>query len=410
MNSRHSPAFCRFFACALTFWALCTGAPAYAVPLPAGAEIEISRLDGSTNCFDSYMHYRITGLAINTIYGIKFDVVVQQQGGANGVYSDYAVASPKSNDSGVIENKFTLGSFSKPNHLCADLQNAPFTISLRAGADPNYNEIATPPMVVSGWGGTPTVTSLNEPSSATISASGNACADASLHIVLEGLTANAGYIFSALDVVLEQGSSTGTLQLTDWMVTADGAGRYEGDVPLSSFSPASGITCADLAAGTPFDVKLTATLPGGAAVDGTTQYAFPPYTITVDKVAGGTVTCDPTVPTYGGSADCRVTPDTAAGYTFDRLDIVDDPAGTATLGTCSTSTPITCPISNVTGNVTVKGVFKQAQPQPQQPRVISDTPTMGDVGLLLSGLALAGAAVPALRRREKQGKKADTSR
>ncbi|MBQ6655950.1 MAG: hypothetical protein IJM64_01540 [Ottowia sp.] len=38
----------------------------------------------------------------------------------------------------------------------------------------------------------------------------------------------------------------------------------------------------------------------------------------------------------------------------------------------------------------------------------SSSPTMGELGLLLSGLALAGAAAPALRRREKQGKKADT--
>ena len=63
--------------------------------------------------------------------------------------------------------------------------------------------------------------------------------------------------------------------------------------------------------------------------------------------------------------------------------------------------------------------FLQPQPQqPQQPsggdgttpqpggiRVSSDTPTMGEVGLLLSGIALAGAGAGALRRRERQGKK-----
>ena len=38
----------------------------------------------------------------------------------------------------------------------------------------------------------------------------------------------------------------------------------------------------------------------------------------------------------------------------------------------------------------------------------NSSPTLGDIGLLLSGIALAGAAAPALRRREKQGKKADT--
>ena len=40
----------------------------------------------------------------------------------------------------------------------------------------------------------------------------------------------------------------------------------------------------------------------------------------------------------------------------------------------------------------------------------NSSPTMSELGLLLSGLALAGAAAPALRRREKQGKKADTHR
>ena len=38
----------------------------------------------------------------------------------------------------------------------------------------------------------------------------------------------------------------------------------------------------------------------------------------------------------------------------------------------------------------------------------SPVPTMSEIGLLLSGIALAGAAAPALRRREKHGKKADT--
>ena len=40
----------------------------------------------------------------------------------------------------------------------------------------------------------------------------------------------------------------------------------------------------------------------------------------------------------------------------------------------------------------------------------NSSPAMGELGLLLSGLALAGAAAPALRRREKQGKKTDTHR
>ena len=34
-------------------------------------------------------------------------------------------------------------------------------------------------------------------------------------------------------------------------------------------------------------------------------------------------------------------------------------------------------------------------------------PTLGEVGLLLSGIALAGAAAPALRRRERKARKQD---
>ena len=295
------------------------------------------------------------------------------------------------------------------------------------------------------------------------------------------LTANAGYPFSTLEVTLTQGSKTGTLQLTNWSVTTDAHGKAQGSVDFGN--PAyyvSGMKCAELAAGTPFDVKLTATLPGGATAGGTTQHTFPLYTITVDPVAEGTVTCDPTVG-HGGDAKCSIT-NILGDRVFDTLDIVDDPAGTATVS-CNTSVvPIVCTIANVTGNVKVRGVFKRTHridivaatggdvkcapnpvPEgvdavcnatnllsgytfdtldilddpagtatvsctgaactlsgvtgnvrvqgvfkaPPAPSGATAVPTMSDIWLLLSSLALAGAATPALRRR-KRAKKTDT--
>ena len=45
-------------------------------------------------------------------------------------------------------------------------------------------------------------------------------------------------------------------------------------------------------------------------------------------------------------------------------------------------------------------------PSPPVPGSATAVPTLGDIGLLLSGLALAGAAAPALRRRERRERKA----
>ena len=131
--------------------------------------------------------------------------------------------------------------------------------------------------------------------------------------------------------------------------------------------------------------------------------------------SGGSMNCASPVK-HGESTRCDAAPD--AGYAFDTMDI--DQPGKATLGTCDANG---CELTGVVGDVTVTGVFKAlpptpqpqqpsdnggATPQPRQPYVISNTPTMGELGLLLSSLALVGAAAPALRRREKQGKKADT--
>ena len=117
---------------------------------------------------------------------------------------------------------------------------------------------------------------------------------------------------------------------------------------------------------------------------------------------GGSIVCPTSVPYAGGS--CTVTTDT--GYVFAK-ELVFDPVDTAAVESC---TDTGCTIL-VKKDVTVKAVFTKAPDPTPTPYYYSDdsSPTLGELGLLLSGIALAGAAAPALRRREKQGKKADTS-
>ncbi|MBQ6656468.1 MAG: hypothetical protein IJM64_04205 [Ottowia sp.] len=127
--------------------------------------------------------------------------------------------------------------------------------------------------------------------------------------------------------------------------------------------------------------------------------------------AGGRMECPSTTVTYFDTPSCEAIPD--QGYIFVKA----THAGTATMDACPDGI---CTFTDVLGDVTVTGTFAKdstptppqpdptPDPQPQQPYVISSTPTLGELGLLLSGLALVGAAAPALRRREKQGKKTDT--
>ncbi|MBO7411908.1 MAG: hypothetical protein J6T92_08305, partial [Ottowia sp.] len=136
-------------------------------------------------------------------------------------------------------------------------------------------------------------------------------------------------------------------------------------------------------------------------------------TVTVDNTAeGGSIACPTSVPYAGGS--CTVTPD--AGYAFAK-ELVFDPVDAAAVEAC---TDTGCTIL-VKGGVTVKAVFTKApdptptpDPDPAPtpnptpaPYHDDSSPTMGELGLLLSGLALAGAAAPALRRRERKGRKQD---
>ncbi|MBO7410479.1 MAG: AIDA repeat-containing protein, partial [Ottowia sp.] len=243
------------------------------------------------------------------------------------------------------------------------------------------------------------------------------------------LTASGGTLTVNGDVSATAGSIT--LNLTDsttagsTMLAVSGAANLAGaTIDITGTPPAlkpnDTITLID--AGTltlPASLALPQTMTVGAydfnlEKDGNRLIAkvtkVPPSTITeVFDPAEGSLNCKPKPVPYGDSARCDAAP--KQGYAFDTLSIA--PPGNATLGTCDANG---CKLTGVVGDVTVTGVFKALPPtlqpqQPQQPRqpyVISDTPTMSEVGLLLSGIALAGAAVPAIRRREKRGGKADT--
>ncbi|MBR6975995.1 MAG: IPTL-CTERM sorting domain-containing protein, partial [Ottowia sp.] len=122
------------------------------------------------------------------------------------------------------------------------------------------------------------------------------------------------------------------------------------------------------------------------------------YTVTgaANPTTGGALVCTSPVQ-HGKGTTCTVTANT--GYTFDKTAVVD-PAGKATV----TCTDTECAVSDVTGDVTVAGVFKL---RPAAGSTTTAVPTMSEIGLLLSGLALAGAAAPALRRRERKARKQD---
>ncbi|MBQ6657618.1 MAG: hypothetical protein IJM64_10125 [Ottowia sp.] len=130
--------------------------------------------------------------------------------------------------------------------------------------------------------------------------------------------------------------------------------------------------------------------------------------------AGGTMDCPSAKVTYFDTPTCTAQPDT--GYIFTGATATYANGSNANIS-CDTDTK-KCTLTGVLDDVTVTGVFsppapptpQPPQPQPQQPRqpyVISNTPTMGELGLLLSGLALAGAAAPALRQRERKARKHD---
>ena len=114
--------------------------------------------------------------------------------------------------------------------------------------------------------------------------------------------------------------------------------------------------------------------------------------------AGGNVNCVPDA----GNFICRAVPGLGFTYVAGSMKLVGGSG--AVISDCD-DVQGTCKVSNVTGDVEVQAAFTAQQPQPAAggPAAVS---TLGEAGLLLSGLALAGAAAPALRRRRKPGEKA----
>ena len=176
------------------------------------------------------------------------------------------------------------------------------------------------------------------------------------------------------------------------------------------------------------DVSVTATF-----------VPLPSYTVTpiASPAAGGTFTC--TSPVFSGS-DTECTAVANEGYTFTGMAVT---SGTENIVRCDPSGAGYMCIYTVTDDMEVTATFTKTGGTGTDPGTgggggtdpgtgggtggntpggdtpggnapgaggggDSSSPTTGELGLLLSGLALAGAAALALRRREKQGKKADT--
>ena len=132
-----------------------------------------------------------------------------------------------------------------------------------------------------------------------------------------------------------------------------------------------------------------------------------PLKVSGSTPQGGKVTCEHTeVAKDIGITTCTATADTAAGYTFKEGSM------TASSGTISECDGAVCKLSGVSDDVPVTATFSGGStPTPPTPVPYyyfdDSSPTLGELGLLLSGLALAGAAAPALRRRERKQRKQD---
>lgn len=169
-------------------------------------------------------------------------------------------------------------------------------------------------------------------------------------------------------------------------------------------------------------------LPGGTCSGTTCSIAnvtgplnvsavFTPFTgthaITTEVIPaeGGSVDCDATSVASGGSVTCTATAN--EGYTYDD-DSIRLASGSASVN-CGGNT---CTLTDVASALSVKATFTKngggntggngdGSTQTPCPACDNSSPTMGELGLLLSGIALAGAAAPALRRRERKARKQD---
>ncbi|MBQ6656682.1 MAG: hypothetical protein IJM64_05310 [Ottowia sp.] len=146
-----------------------------------------------------------------------------------------------------------------------------------------------------------------------------------------------------------------------------------------------------------------------------------PIKVAGSTTEGGEVKCEhPEVAQDIGTTICTATANTAAGYTFKEGSMTAS-NGTLTERDGTACKNSECRLSGVTGDVTVSATFTKAptpptptpdpdptpDPAPTPSYGDSSSPTMGELGLLLSGMALAGAAAPALRRRERKARKQD---
>ena len=123
----------------------------------------------------------------------------------------------------------------------------------------------------------------------------------------------------------------------------------------------------------------------------------PTYSVSIDPgITDGSITgCNPLTVEHGTtlSITCTATPD--AGYILTSLTLTD------TTGRTATCNATTCDLTDVRGDVTVSATFTKVPP----PGNATAVPTLGGAGLALSSMALAGAAVPVLRRRERRERK-----
>ncbi|MBQ6656931.1 MAG: autotransporter-associated beta strand repeat-containing protein [Ottowia sp.] len=119
------------------------------------------------------------------------------------------------------------------------------------------------------------------------------------------------------------------------------------------------------------------------------------FILPADTAAGDTVLDTGSAPVALGGVNISVGGDVPTLAPGEALTLISSVSGTPA---ASSGVPSGLVLDASSGALVLKA------PQPGV-RVISDTPTMSELGLLLSGIALAGVAVPALRRRERRGRK-----